>query len=50
MVKNKHSIVMEKKFDKWNEFIEKTIIFMKNIPITFEIFRVQIFTFFQKKG
>ena len=50
MVMKKHYTVIRKKIDKPNEFIEKIMLFMENIAITFEIFKGRNFQFFPKKG
>ena len=49
-VMNKRYIVMRKKIDKRNKFIKKMMLFMENIPITFEIFNGRNFHFFPEKG
>ena len=47
---NKRHIVIRKKTNKRNESIEKMMLFMENIPITFEIFKGRNFHLFPEKG
>ena len=46
---NKRHIVIRKKTNKRNESIEKMMLFMENIPITFEIFKRRNFFLFSEK-
>ena len=47
---NKRHIVIRKKTNKRNESIEKMMLFMENIPITFEIFKRRNFFLFSEEG
>ena len=41
---------MREDIDKWNELIEKMMVFMENILIILEISKERNFPFFRKKG